>query len=436
MLKSAFTEFKSFQLVTGVALAAGIALLGVPRSAQALSYGIYEPRGLAMGGTGVAVASFHQAQYYNPALLALNDESENTSRDSRFVFPNIVLQIDDAAQDIVDAADDNLQENLELAVQAYNANPSQTTAGDVATRARDLQRLLLDLGNKQVDGELVAGLSVSVPSLLEGGAFFLNSRSISVADSSIPAADFALLESYISALETVASGGDLSTIPPELLDANGNLIDPTDSFNSSAQITAYSIFEWGVSLSKQFDFFGQGLAVGVTPKVLRVLAINDSTDFGDDELEFDSDEQSYLSMNADLGVAFQLFENYRIALAAKDLIPEKFTTSSGAELQIKPRMRMGLAYVHDYVSVGLDYDLGENEPTAFEAATQDASFGLEISPWSFLDLQLGYRQDLTGFREDTMSGGVAFRLKRFAVELSYAKSDTVTSGGLQFGWIF
>ncbi|WP_019601382.1 conjugal transfer protein TraF [Teredinibacter turnerae] len=408
----------------------------VASSAQAISYGIYDPRGLAMGGAGVGVASFHQAQYYNPALLALNDESENRTRDSRFVFPNLVVQVDDSVEAVIDAADDNLQENLERAVDGYNSSRSAEAAGEVANRARQLETLLVDLGNQQIEGEVVFGLSVSEPSKFEGGAFFISSRSISFADSTIPAADHALLADYINAMDVLAAGGSFADISPALLDGNGNLIDPSDRFNSSANITAFNLLEWGVSLSRKFEFFGQSVALGVTPKVLNIYAISDSTDFGDDELDFDDDEQSYLSVNGDVGVLFELFDHYRVGVAAKDLVPEKFTTNSGAELQLKTRSRLGLGYVRERFSLGLDMDLSENQPVAAEAPLQEVALGLEVTPLRGLDLRLGYRQDLSGNREDTLSGGLAYQIKRLVIELSYGQSDATTSGALQFGWRF
>lgn len=404
--------------------------------ALAISYGIYEARGQAMGGAGVAVSSWHQAQYYNPALLALNDESENTSLDSRFVVPNLVAQVDDSAQDVIDAADDELQENLQQAVAAYNNSRSAAAAATVAERARDLQSLLLDLGNRQIEGEVAVGLSVSEPSEFEGGAFFISSRAISFADSVIPAADYALLSDYIAAMDTLAAGGNFADLPAHLLDDEGRLSDPADSFDSSASITAFNLLEWGVSVSRRFEFWGQGLAVGVTPKILSIMAVSDTTDFGDDSLEFDRDIQPHLSMNADLGLVVELAGNYRIGLACKDVIPEHISTENGAELNLQPRTRLGAAYINSWLALGLDLDVGENSPVANEAPVQEASLGVEMSPLSWLDVRFGYRQDLSGNRQDTLSGGLSYRLKRLVVEVSYGKSDLTTSAGLQLGWRF
>lgn len=389
-----------------------------------------------MGGTAVAAGNWHSAQYYNAALLAFHDEHEEDSRDGRVALPNIVAQTDNAVEDIVNAADDELDQQLTNDINAFNGDPSAENAGAVAETSRQLESLLGDLVNENLSTEAFAGFSITEPSMLEGGAFYFGVRALTFGDSNVPQADIDLLESYVSALETVAGGGDLSAIPPELLDVDGNLIDPTLQLNSSADLSALTISEWAVAMAKQIDFFGQELAFGLTPKVMRVDVFRETTEFQGEDINFEDSQKTYINLNADVGLAFQLFDNYRIGLAVKDVVPEKFTTANGLELQLKPRPRMGLAYVNEWLTVGMDVDLAENEPIANEGPTQDASFGLEVSPFRSLNLRLGYRQDMTGVREDVLAGGVAYQFKRIYFELSYARSDLSTGAGLQFGWTF
>ncbi len=389
-----------------------------------------------MGGTGVAAGNWQSAHYYNAALLAFHYEHEEDTRNGRVVLPNIVAQTDNAVEDIVDAADDELDQQLADDVNAFNADQSPENAGAVADTSRELQNLLGDLVNEDLSTEAFVGFSVSEPSLLEGGAFYFGVRALTFGDSNVPQEDIDLLERYVSALETVANGGDIADIPAELIDGTGALIDPTEQLNSSADLSAITISEWAVAMAKQVDFFGQELAFGLTPKVMRVDVFREDTEFQGEELDFEGSQKTYISLNADMGMALQLYDNYRIGLAVKDVIPEKFTTSNGLELQLKARPRMGFAYVNEWLTVGVDIDLMENEPVANEGLTQDASFGLEVSPLQSLNLRLGYRQDMTGVREDIIAGGVAYRFKRVFFELSYARSDRNTGAGLQFGWTF
>lgn len=404
--------------------------------AQSIGYGVFDPRGQSMAGTGVAAASWHSAQYYNPALLALHSVHEDKSRDGRFVFPNLVLRGDNTGEDIAEAASDELDQRLRSAVDAFNASPSADNAASIAANARELQVLLEDLGNQDITGDAFVGFSVSEPSLLEGGAFYFGTRVLGFATSQIPQEDLVLLEDYSNALEAIASGGDINDLPPDLVDINGNLIDPTDRFNSSADLSGVVISEWAVAMAKQFEVFGQALSVGITPKVLRVDVFRETTDFDTDELNFMDSQSTAVNLNADLGLALQLFDHYRLGIAVKDVVPETFTTQNDLHLQFQPRTRFGMAYVNDWVTVGVDVDIGENEPLAMEAATQEASFGLEFSPLRWLDVRMGYRQDITGVRDNVVAAGLAYQWKRAVFELSYAKSSQTTGGGFQLGWVF
>jgi hypothetical protein len=403
---------------------------------EAASYGIYDPRGLAMGGTGVASSSWHQAQYYNSALLALHDENEDDSRDGRFIIPNVVVQFDDVVEDIVDAASDDLDQRLSASINDFNTDPNQATAGNVAGDARELQGLLDNLANENVNSEAFVGFSVSEPSLLEGGAFYFGVRMLALGDSTITDEDQVLLDRYIGALEVIAAGGDVSSIPADLVDANGNLIDPTTQFNSSADLGGVAISEWAVAAAKQFDFFGQSLAVGITPKIMRVDVIRETTDFASTEIDFANSQRTYVNLNVDMGVALEMFDHYRIGFAVKDLVPEEFETANGLMLQLKPRPRFGAAYVNEWVTFGVDVDVMENEPIAGEATTQDVSAGLEISPFKAFDFRLGYIQDLTGMKEDTFAGGIAYQVKSLAFELSYSRGALSTGAAFQFGVAF
>lgn len=410
------------------------ALLSGP--AQSIGYGVFDTRSQSMAGTGVAAASWHSAQYYNPALLALHSVHEDESRDGRFVIPNLVFRADNTVDDIADAASDELDQRLRNAVDVFNVDPTAENAASIAANARELQVLLEDLGNQDITGDVFVGFSVSEPSLLEGGAFYFGTRMLGFASSQIPQEDLALLGDYSAALEAIAAGGDINDLPPDLVDINGSLIDPTDQLNSRADLSGIVISEWAVAMARQFEVFGQALSVGFTPKVLRVDVFRESTDFDTDDLDFMNSQSTSVNLNADLGLALQLFDHYRLGLAVKDVVPEEFTTQNDLHLQLQPRTRFGMAYVNDWVTVGVDVDIGENEPLATEAATQEASFGLEFSLSRSLDVRMGYRQDMTGVRDNVVAGGFAYQWKRAVFELSYAKSSQSTGGGFQLGWVF
>ncbi len=404
--------------------------------AVAIDYGIYDSRALAMGGTAVAVADLQNAQFYNPALLALSDGAEEDTRKGRVYLPVIVGQIADGVETTLDVLDEELDDQLDAAVDAFNAAPSSVTAQQVSTVSRDLQTALVDLNGENLDADIFVGFSVSEPSDRSGGAFYLGARVITGGQSQVTQADLDLLEDYIEAMDFVASGGSAGQPHPELLDGDGNLIDPTPNITSSSNIGSAVFTEWGVSASKEFSFWGLPIALGATPKLMRVDIFREDLMYGDADIDYQDDKRTHLTLNADLGLAMELGKYFRVGLAAKDIIPQVFEAGSGLTLETRARARLGVAFVQQYVSFGIDYDLQQSEALGSERLGRQASAGLELRPWSWVSFRAGYRQDMEGLKEDLISAGVGFRTGRFVADLAYATSDDTQGGGLQLGWTF
>ncbi len=95
---------------------------------MAISYGVYDSRALAMGGSATAIGSHAQAAFYNPALLAFHDKEEEAGRDGRVYLPSIVVQVSDATEAAVNAIDDELDTQLSSAINAFNAAPTTESA--------------------------------------------------------------------------------------------------------------------------------------------------------------------------------------------------------------------------------------------------------------------------------------------------------------------
>lgn len=419
--------------------------------AQAVSFGVYDSRGLAMGGTAVASGTTAQAQFYNPALLSFNDNDEDDGHDGRISFPNLVVQLSESTNTAIDAVDEGLDEQLSDAINNFNLNPGSESAGPVALAARDLDAFLDDLGNQDLTIDAFLGFSVSEPSKREGGAFFIGLRALGAGTSAISAEDRSLLESYIAAMESLAAGGP---VDPALLDDNGNLRDPVDELTSNGDVSALAIAEWGVALAHEFELFGQDISLGITPKLMMVDAYRNTLDVGGnvDSLDnqaarFSDSQKTHLTFNADLGIAAVFADHYRVGISVKDALSKEFSTRQGEDpetgeplpelnVTLKPRSRMGIAYVNERFTLGMDYDLHESTPLANEAPHQDLSLGMEYHLLDSLALRAGYRQDQTKVRADVVSGGIGYQWRRAVFELSYAKNSEFEAGSLQFAWAF
>ncbi|GGY86640.1 conjugative transfer protein [Cellvibrio zantedeschiae] len=442
---------------TGKALASAILASSLAQHALAVDYGIFDARALAMGGTTLAVGNTAQGQYYNPALLAFHKGDEDKTRDGRTYFPTIVVQATDTVDSAIDAVDEELDSKLSNAVNTYNNLRTAASAGAVAAGASDLRKVLDEIANKDVSINGFFGLSVSEPSDHEGGAFYIGARVIGAGTSKVTDTDLALLDDYIAAMTDLAAGANPQTVAaqyPNLVNANGTLKDPTQTLNSSADVSALAISEWGMATAKEFTFWGQPISFGVTPKLMRVDAYRDDANFNtsstsiDDTInQFSDTKSTHITLNADIGIAAIIAEHYRVGIAVKDLIKKDFTTHQDADpitglerpdltVKLRPRSRMGVGYVTENFSVGVDYDLQESTPMANEAPSQDLSLGAEYRLFNTLALRVGYRQDQTGLRENAASAGLGFQWRRFVMDIAYSESADMKAGGLQMGWKF
>lgn len=424
----------------------------------AIDYGVFDARALAMGGTTLAVGDTSQAQYYNPALLAFHSGDEDKTRDGRTYFPTLVVQATDTVDAALDAVDEELDTKLSNAINAYNSVRSSANAANISVSSNDLRDVLDKIANKDVAINSFFGLSVSEPSEREGGAFYIGARVIGVGTSSITETDLKLLDEYIAAADALAAGATPQAVAaqhPNLVNANGALRDLTSTLTSSADVSALAISEWGMAAAKEFSFWGQAVSFGITPKLMRVDAYRDQANFNnvnsntvDAQLdEFSDTKSTHITFNADFGIAAIIAKHYRVGIAVKDAFAKDFTTQQSVDpitgldrpdlvVKLHPRSRMGVGYVNERLSIGLDYDLQESTPMANEAPSQDLSLGAEYRIFDGLALRLGYRQDQTGLRENASSAGIGYRWRRFVMDIAYSESADMKAGGLQLGWAF
>lgn len=406
-------------------------------SASAISYGIYDSRAAGMGGVGVAAGNYENAIFYNPALLSFHDEKEDESRDGRFFFPMATAQYyEDAVQTLKDVEDLQIEDQLEAAVAAYNADPV-AGASQVSAAVTEFESAALVVGNRDYNGEAFAGMLVSEPSEREGGSFYLGTRLVVGGRADVTDEDLAILQDYQDMMAIVGSGGTPGPEYDYLIDEDGNLIDPSEGVTSRYDVGAVGITEVGLALSKEFNIYGFDIAFGFTPKAKRTDVYREERAVTDTDIESLDSAIAHYNFNFDIGVAAEFYENYRVALAVKDLVPESFSYSdTSPNIEMRPRSRLGLAYTNSWIMVGMDVDLVENTPIAGESPSKDLGLGLEVNPFGTFDLRLGYKHDLMGIHTDVLTGGIGWSIGFFAIEAAYMQSDEMQGGALQLGITF
>ena len=224
-----------------------------------------------------------------------------------------------------------------------------------------------------------------------------------------------------------------------LLFKNGQLSDEAENpdLNSQVQIKAIAVAEVALSISREFEFFGEKVAIGLTPKLQQIETFHFVTEIDNDEdIDADAVEESrvsYNKTNIDIGLSYRFGgeDKWILGLVGKNLIGEEFdvaeadvkgsknnVTLSGGTIALNPQYRAGLAYGGDWVTVAADLDLVDNDPIAFEKATQYAAIGAELDAFDTVQFRAGYRTNLKGSNDEMVSLGAG--LSPFGVHLDLA----------------
>ncbi|VUD69125.1 hypothetical protein TDB9533_04491 [Thalassocella blandensis] len=406
------------------------------QTAMAVSYGIYDPRALAMGGATVAAGDTQNAHFYNPALLSFHDEDEDLTQDGRFIVPGLLAMSSEGGKAARNLIEDDMVENITSSIDSFNANPTnEQSQRGLLDAMSDINTAMRDMDENPIELELFTGLSVSEPAEREGGSFYLGLRAIVFGEADVTEEDLALMEDYEEAARFIATSGAEGEQHPELYDGT-QLRDPRPELTSQAQISSLAISEWGIAMAKEFTVFNQPVSFGFTPKIVQAEVYRDDVNFIDEVPSYSDNKKSHLTMNFDLGVAAEVYENVRVGFAVRDVMTKSFKSQNGLALNLEPRMRLGVAYVNDWISVGMDVDAKKNKPIATEEDNQELALGVDVRPWKSLSFRTGYRQNFAGESDDVLSFGLRYAVWRLEMELAYAVSDDVEGGALQFGLRF
>jgi hypothetical protein len=241
-------------------------------------------------------------------------------------------------------------------------------------------------------------------------------------------------------------------------DTNGNLVIAEDpELTSSVQIVAVAITEIGLTLSREFSIAGENIAIGITPKLQTIKTFNFVASVEDEEIDSDDikdTEQDFSAFNIDVGAAYQFGQDkqWQAGLVAKNLLSKEYETKSNAygptgntqvaktKVSLDTQFRAGISHTTEWTVVAIDLDLMENDPVAFESATQYASIGAEFDLFDTLQLRAGYRTNLSA--SDSSVASLGFGLSPFGVHFDLAvmanPSDPEKEAGaaMEFGFYF
>lgn len=410
-----------------LAAPATCALLSLSTQVHAIPFNSIDPRSFAMGGTGVASGTSANAGFMNPALLGAANDGDRFSLEFPIVGARVVSE-NNVIDELNNLQDSNVQNNLESAINTFDAAPSTTTAAAVGSAATALQVQLDKLSGNALQGELLGGAIVGIPGHSFGASLNISVRAVVGGRLNITAQDDQFLTDIATA---AASPAALATDPTVVNVLGGQNLDQILTSNFEARGAA--IGEVGVSMAREVSIFNEKISFGITPKVVRVRTFDYVADVNTASISAKDGEKDYSDFNLDIGVAKQFEKTWKVGLTVKDLVSHDYKTVLGNTIKIEPQARAGVAYDNGWLAVALDADLTENSPVGLESSkTQNVAIGAEIDVWDTLQLRVGYHDNLS-----TSSGSgtptVGLGLSPFGVHIDVAAEYSDNNGDKQFG---
>lgn len=421
----------------------------------AASFGVFDPRSLAMGGTGVASGDASNASHYNPALLSLTHEDDDFS----LVIPAVAAGISDPndledAFDAYDAA--NYETALDSAITTFNVAtlPSEFIANSsaLATSVQNLKNGINTLSGKSLVINANAAVLLAIPSKSIAVSVYSSGRAVGGANLTISNADNTLIQDYIDVLACIGALDSGTAVSADIqncdaLSPSTDVLDGTGDFNnasdiattltSTANLRGAVISEVGISLAHKFESLG-GLSIGITPKSIKVDTFDSAIGI-DTVVDIDNGRKSYSDTNIDVGLAMKLTENIKVGLVAKNIISKEYKTILNNTVKLEPQYRAGVAYQNDWVLLSADLDLTENEGFGFESKSKNAAIGVELDLWDTLQFRAGYSQNLsndTAADDGIASVGIGISPFGVHIDLAVASNDSGIQGGFQLGFKF
>lgn len=446
-------------------LAIGLTLALYGTVAAALPFSFLDPRSMAMGGAGVAIADAAAAPLFNPALLSVGRYADDFS----ITLPTVGARVADE-RDLIGSVDKfqtgdyvNILQNsintLNTNISTATATPTagniaavSTSAATVATNLNSLSAALDTLNNKPLTFDAGASTVIGLPNKKFGIAFFANGSIASGATFQYrDAALLGNLSTQASCISTAAANPD-PVAAAAAISACGTPVFDNNSLQSTVNLRGIKLGEAGFAISREFGISRhERLAFGITPKLIHAtlydipLGINSPSLSNFNTTDY---QAQYHIPNFDLGVARNFRDGWRAGLAVKNVIPYfldfkraptpgAVPVASGETLRLVPQTRAGVSYTNSWSAVALDMDLYRNDPAGLENYTQYISMGAELNARYFGQLRAGWRVDLVNSARNVVGFGIGFSpFGALHADLGIAGNEHELAAALQLGLRF
>ncbi len=456
---------------TMTSMVVGSVAMLVTLSAVAVPFNSFDPKSMAMGGAGVAVANPGSSPFFNPALMSVANKEDNFALE----LPIIGARIYDP-KDFIDAVDnfnDQVVSNLDSAISTYNLAPG--TSAPVVSAINAVNNEVLKLNDRPLLFEGGAGVVLAVPSDSFGIAF-----SASAAANFSGVLDYADTDTVVhltddlTALDNCYAQADPSvdpatfsncvTVPGKFNFVDlSNPLNPQVNFNAQSTTTAPSdikskvrvigvvMAEIGLTISREWTLMDSRVSFGVTPKQVTVTIFDyevnaDNADIGD--VNGDNYSTDYSDFNLDIGVAMDHQNGWRSGLVIKNVISQDYKamntdpntgveSPTGMVVSLKPQARVGVSHTTEWSTLALDVDLTRNEALGIIGdKSQFVALGVEFNALDWAQLRLGYRVDTVNSDRNVISAGIGLSPFGAHLDLAVAGNANEIGGSLQLGFRF
>ena len=448
-------------------VAVGSALMLTTTTLLAVPFNSFDPKSMAMGGAGVAVANPATAPFFNPALLSIAD----TKDDFAIELPILGVRIYDPDDfvDAVDNFDQNAFDNLDAAINAYETGTDFRNVTPVTSAITAMDQEVQTISDKPMEFEAGGGMVVGIPgesfgmalsvsgSVNFSGIFeYRDSDKVSdlTADMNALPGCFPVVPDPVFTENCLTAPGTFNFVQVD----NSNPANPlpdiifnTDtSMESKVRIVGVAMAEVGLTFSREMSLFGTEVAVGITPKMVAVTVFDYTADADEaDTDDFDGDNYTaeYSDFNMDIGVARDHGNGWRSGFVIKNIIGQDYDAiytdpATGAEtvtgtVSLKPQARAGVSHTNDWSTIALDVDLTKNDPLGVVGnASQYVALGVELNVFDITQLRLGYRADTVNSDRSVVSAGIGFSPFGVHFDLAVAGNENEVGAAFQFGFRF
>jgi len=389
-----------------------VAISLLSQSVSAIPFA-FEGRSLGMGGVAVATADLATASWANPAMLTNQRPSDNFS-----LLIGVGVFIRDNDDLVTDV--ENFQSADDRRIAATNREEEVRAIIDMSSIAHNLEGKVI-----APEASALAAMGMATDFL----SYAISLRADAIAGGTVTNQSCqAIVECTLAQAESELTSKDYN-----ILTLEGVLMT-----------------EFGFSIAGDFQLLDRKFSIGLKPKMVDLQSFSYQESILTASAGFDNitkddtttDLGSFAS--ADLGLAYDVSESFRVGLNFRNLITEEFQLQNQT-LSFDTESRLGLAYYNKFMTIGVDYDLTENKPLLasenFDGLkTRYLMLGAEFNAFDYAQLRIGATKNVASdisdrAKETAYTVGVGFWLG-FNLDIAATLNNNSAGAFLQTGFRF